>query len=111
MHLQPHSAFSELQQLHGQLMGLSEFVMTDRDIMRQLPTDALPVLARLDQLDMSEPWRKQVRASRELVEMAAAEAAKPLPQWSLVLAALNAALYPWAHIPQTPQQNRNNLQI
>lgn len=106
MHFTPHPAFSELQQLHGQLMGLSEFVMADRDLMRRLPTDALPVLARLDTMDMSEPWRRQVRASRELVEMAATEAAKPLPQWSLVLAALNAALYPWAHLPQASQQNR-----
>jgi hypothetical protein len=100
----PHPSLLELQHLHDQLMGLSEFLAADHEVLRQLPTKALPVLTRLESQDMSVPWLRQVRASRELLEMAAAETAKPLPQWRLVLTALNAALYPWAHLPQVPSQ-------
>ncbi|KUG09826.1 hypothetical protein [Solirubrum puertoriconensis] len=96
-----------MQQLHGRLLGLNEFTSEHRAEMLRLTNEALPELERLASVDITVPWQRQVRASRELVEMAAAEAAKPLPQWRLVLTALSGALYPWAHLPALPRTSPN----
>jgi hypothetical protein len=96
---QAHPALQHLQQLHDQLVGLSPFAEADRTLLLHLASEALPELTRLAALDMSSPWVRQVRASQELVVMAQSEAQRPQPIWPQVLVALNAALYPWAHLP------------
>ncbi|AYA36924.1 hypothetical protein D3Y59_07560 [Hymenobacter oligotrophus] len=96
-----------MQHLHEQLLGLNEFTPEHHGEMLRLSQEALPELERLAAVDIAVPWQRQVRASRELLEMAVAETAKPLPQWRLVLTALNGALYPWAHLPRLPRTSPN----
>ncbi|UYZ60853.1 hypothetical protein [Hymenobacter latericus] len=96
-----------MQQLHEQLLGLHEYTPEHHGEMLRLSQEALPELERLAAVDIAGPWQRQVRASRELVEMAVAEATKPVPQWRLVRTALNGALYPWAHLPRLPRPSPN----
>ncbi|KUG09058.1 hypothetical protein [Solirubrum puertoriconensis] len=99
MQPRPLPALQQLQQLHDQLLGLSAYLAADQQVMLRLCREAPAELTRLAGLGLTEGWRRQVRASQELLELACREAAQPQPQWQLVLSALKGALYPWAHLP------------